>query len=66
MTNKNRLSLRIGGVMRCCIHTLDEVENVEGFVQDEGTVVPCKYCKSALWVRDGAWEWHRDYKPETA
>lgn len=56
-----RLGLRIGGVMRCCIATLADYEGIdgEGVEMSEGTVLPCKYCKSSLIVRDGAWEWNR-------
>lgn len=56
-----RLPLRQGGVMRCCIATLAEYEGIDGagVEQSEGTVLPCKYCKSSLIVRDGAWEWNR-------
>ncbi len=50
------LPLRIGGVMRCCLETL-ETTAVE---EKEGDILPCKYCKSSLRVRDGAWEWNHD------
>ncbi len=49
-----RLPLRIGGVFRCCIETLDTTPVLE----NEGAILPCKYCKSSLRVRDGAWEWN--------
>ena len=52
-----RLPLRIGGVMRCCIETLDTTPMT---TEDEGTVLPCRWCKSSLRVRDGAWEWTHD------
>lgn len=51
-----KLPLRIGGVMRCCIETLDTTPVIE----NEGDVLPCKYCSSSLRVRDGAWEWNHD------
>ena len=53
-----RKPLHIGGVLRCCIASLDEYE--EG-PDEEGTVLPCNFCSSALHVVDGAWRWHRDY-----
>ena len=51
------LPLRIGGVMRCCIETLDTTPITS---EAEGTILPCKYCSSSLRVREGAWEWNRD------
>lgn len=48
--------LRIGGVMRCCSGTLDEYTGPD----EEGAVLPCKYCSSSLRFRDGAWEWNRE------
>jgi hypothetical protein len=55
------LPLRLGGVMRCCIETLDTTEVEE----KEGDVLPCKYCRSRLIVRDGAWEWDSKYERTT-
>lgn len=55
-----RLPLAIGGVLRCCIHTLDQHETVNG-TQEEGTVLPCLYCQSALHVIGGKWQWCGEY-----
>jgi len=53
---KTKLHIRIGGVMRCCLATLQQAD-----VEDkEGEVLPCKYCHSSLIVRDGAWEWNQE------
>lgn len=49
--------LRIGGVMRCCIKTLDESEHLR---EVEGEILKCKWCSSSLRFRAGAWEWNRD------
>jgi hypothetical protein len=51
----HNLPLRIGGVMRCCIETL----NTTPVTENEGDILPCKWCSSSLRVRDGAWEWNR-------
>ena len=50
--------LRPGGVMRCCVATLEKraLDNPPY----EGERLPCDYCSSALIYRDGAWEWERD------
>jgi hypothetical protein len=55
-----QLPLRIGGVMRCCIATLDEAIVTE----NEGDTLHCRWCKSQLRVRDGAWEWDAEAYPK--
>lgn len=55
-----KLPLRIGGVMRCCVETL----NTTPVIESEGDVLPCRYCSSRLRVRDGAWEWDDEYHKE--
>jgi len=55
-----QLPLRIGGVMRCCLETL----NTTPVIENEGDVLPCRYCKSQLRVRDGAWEWDQEAYPK--
>jgi hypothetical protein len=54
------LPLRIGGVMRCCIETLDTALVTEV----EGEILSCKYCDSSLRIRDGAWEWNQPTRKE--
>ncbi|KKN03262.1 hypothetical protein LCGC14_1109280 [marine sediment metagenome] len=51
--------LRQGGVMRCCIDTLEStvVEDM-----DDGDTIQCMHTDDPdhqLIYRDGAWEWHR-------
>jgi hypothetical protein len=49
---------RQGGLMRCCIMTLEEAE-----IEDEpkdGDVIQCKYCKDYMVWSDGAWQWKPD------
>lgn len=55
-----RLPLRIGGVMRCCIATLDDALVTE----NEGDTLDCRHCSSRLRVRDGAWEWDQEAYPK--
>lgn len=54
----NEHKLRPGGVMRCCIATL-EIRTTKG-PPEEGETLPCQWCSSGLIYRDGAWEWDRD------
>lgn len=49
-----RFKVRYGGLMRCCIKSLDDYEGDEAV----GTVLHCKYCMSGMVVApDGVWEW---------
>lgn len=45
-----------GGLMRCCMKTIIEYAGPE----DEGTVLPCRWCSSSAIVRGGHWEWNRE------
>jgi len=51
--HKRRLPARIGGLMQCCMATLDEALLTE----NEGDTLHCRYCTSQMRVRNGAWEW---------
>ena len=50
--------LRPGGVMRCCIATLEK--RMASGPPHEGELLPCDHCSSGLIYRDGAWEWNRN------
>ena len=49
--------LAIGGVLRCCAETLDTTSDLE---EKEGDVLPCRWCKGSLIVRDGVWRWNQE------
>lgn len=49
-----RLPLAIGGVMRCCLETLNSTKVNEV----EGEIVKCKYCSSSLILENGIWRWN--------
>lgn len=55
-----KLSLLQGGLFRCCIETWMAADVTE----NEGDILPCKYCKSRLIVKDRIWQWDSDYKPK--
>lgn len=57
------LPLRIGGVMRCCVATLDAIGPPASMTK-EGDTLSCSYCSSGLIVRGGAWEWWKDKPTE--
>lgn len=50
--------VRIGGLFRCCMQTLD-VKAAEGSLKgEEGERVTCLYCKKETMVfHDGAYQW---------
>lgn len=50
----SRDKIRIGGLMRCCLETLDERTEPGA----EGDEQACKYCSHSARFRDGAWEWN--------
>ena len=54
---KNTPKIRIGGLMRCCILTIEEDAPKN---PKEGDKMRCRYCKSGdIIFKDGAWEWDR-------
>ena len=52
--SKRKVPINIGGLLRCCIESLESDERTE-----EGAVHVCKYCKTAIKIVDGAWSWVR-------
>ena len=48
----HKLPIRIGGLMRCCIATLEMMSG-----GNEGDIINCISCQSQMQVHDGAWEW---------
>jgi hypothetical protein len=49
--------VRIGGLMRCCMATLDTT--VIKKAPKEGDTIECRYCSDQMVWKDGAWEWVR-------
>jgi hypothetical protein len=57
--------IRIGGLMRCCIATIDILyDENPGMAVTEGQTLQCRYAPEnpdhRIRFRDGAWEWDRD------
>ena len=57
-------SVRQGGLMRCCLQSLDDamkkrLDNGDGRPA-EGDRAKCDYHESWMIFRDGAWEWAKD------
>ena len=59
--------VRPGGLMRCCLASLDDAMLKAKEPPKEGDRHACVYCKSSLGgtrFRDGAWEWDHDWEWE--
>lgn len=58
-------TVRIGGLMRCCLGTLDRVRTPEKPPPAEGDVIRCDHCSDSMIFRAGAWQWNRreDFNP---
>jgi hypothetical protein len=53
--------VKIGGLMRCCLKTLDgHYPDGPAAKATEGEVLPCKHCSSSMIFKGGFWEWNHD------
>ena len=50
-----------GGLMRCCLATLDEATTL---TETPGEVLHCLYCPSSMRLSPDGWRWARDLYPE--
>lgn len=48
---------RSGGLMRCCIATLDNRAKDGTLPSCQGSILNCDYCTSQVIYIDNAWEW---------
>lgn len=59
MTEPGNYKVRTGGLMRCCLATLEERMPTCADDPVEGEKLVCRYCSGNMVFRDGAWEWDR-------
>jgi hypothetical protein len=55
-----KAKVRIGGLMRCCLDTLDSAMDAATEAPKEGDMLVCKYHHrdgNQMIFHDGAWEW---------
>jgi len=54
-------AVRQGGLMRCCLATLDEAMEARTMPPNDGDVIHCKYHadNDGMIFRAGAWEWNQ-------
>lgn len=52
--------VRTGGLMRCCLATLDAAMLASQVPPKEGDILPCRYHPqdNSMIFRDGGWEWN--------
>lgn len=55
-------NIRHGGLMRCCVQSVDENDKTRTVEPKEGDLLRCTYCREGheppnMVFRDGAWEW---------
>jgi hypothetical protein len=53
------LPIHMGGLMRCCIATWEEIAP-PAEQTTEGDTLACSYCSSSMVARDGAWRWNHE------
>jgi len=62
-----RITYRVfqGGLMRCCLATLDDYMAKTDKPPQEGDTLPCAYHSDngGMIFRDGAWRWNRPEEP---
>lgn len=51
--------VRHGGLMRCCLHSLEDAMVKAEKPPQEGDTLKCAYCSDewGMVFRDGAWQW---------
>lgn len=49
-----------GGLMRCCLASLDDAMSGRTKPVQDGETHACKYCKNTMIVRGGVWHWDSD------
>lgn len=59
MAENRDYRVRPGGLMQCCLASLDEaMADVTSVMEDAS--LTCKYCGGAMRFKDGAWQRDRD------
>lgn len=54
------VQVMIGGLMRCCMQTLDEEMRPKAEMPNEGDKLKCRYCSNRMIFSKNAWGWDRD------
>lgn len=54
---KEKYRIRHGGLMRCCLASLDDAMVAADDAPNEKDTFACKYCGNPMVFQNGAWEW---------
>jgi hypothetical protein len=54
---EEKYRVKHGGLMRCCLLSLDDAMVEAKEPPKEGDTHSCKYCKNGMIFRAGAWVW---------
>lgn len=49
-----------GGLMRCCLATLNEAMNKRNTEPEDGEAMDCQYCKNPMIYHGDGWHWDRE------
>ncbi len=62
---KTPYRVRHGGLLRCCLESLDNQLVAAETEPDKGTVLTCEFCHKPTLLRapDGTWEWSKPQWP---
>jgi hypothetical protein len=55
-----RYLVRTGGLLRCCLGTLEERMPTCAEEPKDGETLNCGYCVNVMVFHDGAWEWNKE------
>jgi len=56
--NQNQYKhVRIGGLLRCCVATIEDHNFTTA--PKEGDILECKYCTDTMVYHNECWEWNR-------
>ena len=55
--SRGKYRVRPGGLMRCCLSSLDELQMTSAEMPKEGDKLRCIYCSHSMVYREGSWEW---------
>lgn len=64
MTEQNNsYKVHHGGLMRCCLHSLDldiqkRIEESDALVCVEDEIIKCRYCREEMIYKDKTWRWN--------
>ena len=66
MSEQKQIKVYFGGLMRCCIATIEEMDFQElSDLSTERSVLSCKYCKSTMIFKVDHWRWNSQFQEKS-